>query len=57
MTRYDSLSKELMERFAVIGPPTLIFLNAAGKEVSGTRIVGMTAVDDVLSKVAAAERG
>lgn len=56
-TRYDTLSKELMERFAVIGPPTLIFLNAAGKEVSGTRIVGMTAVDDVLSKVAAAERG
>jgi thioredoxin:protein disulfide reductase len=41
----------------VIGPPTLIFLNAAGKEVDGTRIVGTTVVDDILDKVAAAERG
>jgi thiol:disulfide interchange protein DsbD len=57
MTRFDRSSKRLMERFAVIGPPTLIFLNAAGKEIEGTRIVGMTVVDDILSKVAAAERG
>jgi thiol:disulfide interchange protein DsbD len=57
MTRYDTASRKLMERFAVVGPPTLIFLDAAGREVDGTRIIGMTAVDDVLSKIAAAERG
>lgn len=57
MTRYDTASRKLMERFAVVGPPTLIFLSPAGAEVDGTRIVGTTAVDDFLTKIAAAERG
>jgi thiol:disulfide interchange protein DsbD len=57
MTRYDAASRKLMERFAVVGPPTLIFLSPAGAEVDGTRIVGTTAVDDFLTKIAAAERG
>lgn len=57
MTHYDPASKKLMARFAVIGPPTLIFLDAAGREVKGTRIVGATIVDDFLDKIAAAERG
>jgi thioredoxin:protein disulfide reductase len=57
MTRFDASSKKLMERFAVIGPPTLVFLNAAGKEVDGTRIVGATVVDEIIRKIAAAERG
>ena len=57
MTRYDTGSRRLMERFAVVGPPTLIFLDATGREVSGTRIIGPTTVDDFLNKVAAAERG
>lgn len=57
MTRYDTASRKLMERFAVVGPPTLIFLDTTGREVSGTRIVGPTSVDDFLTKVAAAERG
>lgn len=57
MTRYDTASRKLMERFAVVGPPTLIFLDAAGREVDGTRVIGMTAVTDFLSKITAAERG
>jgi thiol:disulfide interchange protein DsbD len=57
MTRYDPASKMLMKRFAVVGPPTLIFLDATGREVDGTRIIGATAVDDFLDKIAAAERG
>lgn len=57
ITRYDLASEKLMERFAVVGPPTLIFLDAMGREVDGTRIIGTTAVDDFLDKIAAAERG
>jgi len=57
MTQYGAASRKLMERFSVIGPPTLIFLGAAGREVDGTRIIGATAVEDLLSKIAAAERG
>ncbi|AWL98655.2 protein-disulfide reductase DsbD [Bradyrhizobium amphicarpaeae] len=57
MTRYDLASKKLMERFSVVGPPTLVFLNAMGREVDGTRTVGTTAVHDFLDKIAVAERG
>ncbi len=57
VTRYDAQSRRIMERFAVVGPPTLIFLNPVGKEVEGARTVGATVVDDFLAKIAAAERG
>jgi thiol:disulfide interchange protein DsbD len=57
VTRYDAQSRQIMERFAVIGPPTMILLNLAGREVDGTRTVGMTVVNDFLSKIAAAVRG
>ncbi|WP_210348705.1 protein-disulfide reductase DsbD [Bradyrhizobium sp. CCBAU 53338] len=57
MTRYDLASKKLMERFAVVGPPTLVFLNTMGREVDGTRMIGTTAVHDLLDKIAVAERG
>jgi thiol:disulfide interchange protein DsbD len=57
MTRYDAASRKLMERFDVVGPPTLIFLDAAGREVNGTRIIGPTVADEFLNKIAAAERG
>ncbi len=46
-----------MQRFAVVGPPTPIFLNPTGTEVEGSRTVGATAVDDFLARIAAAERG
>lgn len=56
VTRYDAQSRQIMARFAVVGPPTMILLNSAGKEVDGTRTVGMTVVNDLLSKIAAAVR-
>ncbi len=57
VTRNDAQSQSIMQRFAVVGPPTLIFLNAAGREVEDARTVGATAVDDFLARIAAAERG
>ena len=57
VTRYDAQSRSIMKRFAVVGPPTLIFLNPMGTEVEGARTVGATVADDFLAKIAAAERG
>jgi thiol:disulfide interchange protein DsbD len=57
VTRYDAQSRHIMQRFAVVGPPTLIFLNPAGTEVESARSVGATVVDDFLAKIAASERG
>ncbi|MCG2627319.1 protein-disulfide reductase DsbD [Bradyrhizobium sp. WYCCWR 13023] len=57
MTRYNLASRRLMERFEVVGPPTLVFLNATGREVDGTRTIGATAVRDLLDKISVAERG
>ena len=57
VTRYDAQSRNIMQRFAVVGPPTLIFLNPMGTEVESARTVGATVADDFLAKIAAAERG
>jgi thiol:disulfide interchange protein DsbD len=57
VTRYDAQSRSIMQRFAVVGPPTFIFLNPKGTEVEAARIIGATAVDEFLDKIAVAERG
>jgi thioredoxin:protein disulfide reductase len=57
VTRYDAQSRSIMQRFSVVGPPTLIFLNPVGKEVEAARVIGATAVGDFLGKLAIAERG
>ena len=57
VTRYDAQSRGIMQRFSVVGPPTLIFLNPTGREVEAARIIGATAVGDFLDKIAIAERG
>ena len=37
LTHFDQSSKKLMKRFAVVGPPTMIFLNPDGTEKSTKR--------------------
>lgn len=54
LTRFDLSSKTLMQRFAVVGPPTVVFLNPDGTEIAGTRVVGDIGVDDFLNKIAKA---
>jgi thiol:disulfide interchange protein DsbD len=36
----NSDSKELSERFGIIGPPTIVFLGPDGNEIAGTRVEG-----------------
>jgi thiol:disulfide interchange protein DsbD len=54
MTNFDRSSKKLMERFDIVGPPTIIFLNSQGSEITGTRIIGLVNTGDFLSRVAKA---
>jgi thiol:disulfide interchange protein DsbD len=56
LTHYDRLSKNLMQRFAVVGPPTVVFLNPDGSEIRDARVVGDVGVDNFLNKVAKAWR-
>ena len=56
LTHYDLSSKSLMQRFAVVGPPTVVFLNPDGSEIKDARVVGDVGVDNFLNKVAKAWR-
>jgi thiol:disulfide interchange protein DsbD len=56
LTRFDGDSKELMKRFGVVGPPTIVFISPDGREIKETRIVGDVSVSGFLSKLAKAVR-
>lgn len=56
LTHYNMSSKNLMQRFAVVGPPTIVFLNPDGSEVKDARVVGNVGIDGFLDKVAKAWR-
>lgn len=56
LTHYDLSSKSLMQRFAVVGPPTVVFLNPDGSEIKDARVVGDVGVEGFLDKVARAWR-
>jgi thiol:disulfide interchange protein DsbD len=55
MTDYNDDSRALMQRFHVVGPPTMIFLDAqAGREIPETRTVGPVDADTFIGKIASA---
>ena len=56
LTHFDRDSKELMKRFGVVGPPTIVFLSPEGHEIQQARIVGDVGVAGFLSKLAKAIR-
>ncbi len=56
LTHFDQDSKNLMKRFAVVGPPTIVFLNPNGSEIQEARVVGDIGVAGFLSKLAKALR-
>ena len=47
VTRQDAGARALMTRFAVVGPPTLFFLDAEGREVPGSRMIGPITADEI----------
>lgn len=53
MTRGDSPEAiDLSGRFGIVGMPTIVFLDASGKEVPGSRLVGFEPPDRFLERVA-----
>ena len=40
VTANSAADRELLKRFMLFGPPGIIFFDAAGKEVSGARVIG-----------------
>jgi thiol:disulfide interchange protein DsbD len=56
LTHFDRESKDLMNRFGVVGPPTIVFLSPEGREIQEARIVGDVGVAGFLSKLAKAIR-
>jgi thiol:disulfide interchange protein DsbD len=56
LTHFDRDSKDLMKRFGVVGPPTIVFLSPEGREIQEARIVGDVGASGFLSKLAKAIR-
>lgn len=57
VTKTDVEARSLMEAFAVVGPPTMIFLDAEAREPADTRIVGETGAKGVLDALTLAQGG
>jgi thiol:disulfide interchange protein DsbD len=56
LTHFDTSSKKLMQRFAVVGPPTVVFLDPDGNEITDARVVGDVGIGGFLNKLARASR-
>ncbi|MDC7788706.1 protein-disulfide reductase DsbD [Rhodoplanes sp. TEM] len=54
VTTYGDDTRALMARFAVVGPPTLFLLDAAGREIPGSRLIGPITADEIARRLAAA---
>ena len=48
VTANDAADKALLERFGIFGPPTIIFFDRSGNEVSGQRVIGYMNTTDFL---------
>lgn len=57
LTHFDSdEATQLRERYDIAGVPTILFLDADGEEVAGTRVVGFEGPDQFLQRVAKADQ-
>jgi thiol:disulfide interchange protein DsbD len=51
VTAQGTDQRTLMSRFAVIGPPVLFLMDANGREIPGSRIVGPITAEDIASRL------
>ncbi len=51
VTAVDAASRTLMERFEIVGPPTILLFGATGRDDSATRIIGAVDADALLAKL------
>jgi len=51
LTANNEFDQALLKRFQVIGPPTIIFFNSQGQELTAARIVGEVSAKEFLAKI------
>jgi thiol:disulfide interchange protein DsbD len=56
LTHFGEEGKALLKRFAIVGPPAVVFLTPEGREIRDVRIVGAVGIDGFLSKLSKALR-
>jgi thiol:disulfide interchange protein DsbD len=49
VTANDEVDQALLARFAIFGPPTIVFYDRQGSEIENQRVIGYMKVDDFLS--------
>lgn len=54
VTDYGTPTRALMERFGVAGPPTVFLIDAKGRELPGSRLVGPVTAEELLRRLDAA---
>ncbi len=57
VTNYGQASRALMERFDIIGPPTMFVVDPAGREVPGSRMIGAIRAEEFSRTLGAATGG
>jgi thiol:disulfide interchange protein DsbD len=57
VTRVDAEDQALMQRFGIIGPPTIVFFSADGREQTSGRVVGFKPAADFAAHVQAVFAG
>ena len=55
LTEFDADSQALLEHLHSVGPPTMIFFDAMGREAPGTRLVGEPGPEDVVASARAVQ--
>lgn len=54
ITTYDAPTRELLQRFRLVGPPALLLLGADGREIPGSRLVGPVTAEEINRRLDAA---
>ena len=54
VTDNDDRDRELLQRFNIIGPPTIVFFDASGAQVRGREVVGFMPAEEFAAHVSAA---
>jgi len=54
VTKQDASARELMSRFSVVGPPTLFLLDAKGREIPGSRMIGPITAGEIAKRLSQA---
>lgn len=56
VTTLDDKGQALLDELGAAGPPTMVFLNAEGREASGSRLIGTVRPSDITRSVATTQQ-